>query len=251
MPPGRTPVRTVVLRGNQVSQAYRHVRLEVEGGGQAYLVYPLVDESEKVMLRDATRMFQRLQEGPLHGLRLGLVHGRLSGDEKDAVMRAFAGGERQVLVSTTVIEVGVDVPNASLMIVEHAERFGLSQLHQLRGRVGRGGRPATCYLVAHSLASEDARSRMRVMEATTDGFRIAEEDLAIRGPGEFLGTRQSGMPSFLFANLARDGELLSLARVEAIDLLDRDPELAEPDHLALRQALWERWGRRLSLAEVA
>jgi ATP-dependent DNA helicase RecG len=250
LPPGRTPIKTVVLRSNQVGQAYRHVRREVDAGGQAYIVYPLVEESEKIDLRDATRMYKSLGDGVFSGLRLGLLHGRLPAEEKDRIMSCFHAGDLQVLVSTTVIEVGVDVPNATLMVVEHAERFGLSQLHQLRGRVGRGGRPAFCYLVAHSLASEDARSRLRVMEQTTDGFRISEEDLAIRGPGEFLGTRQSGLPTFLFANLARDADVLSLAREEAFAMIARDPELAAPDHQRLREALLNRWGRRLSLAEV-
>jgi len=250
MPPGRLPVKTVVLRGSQVKQAYRHVRSEVESGGQAYLVYPLVEESEKMDLRDATRMFERLSQGAFAGLRLGLLHGRMPAGEKDEVMRRFSSGELDVLVATTVIEVGVDVPRATVMLVEHAERFGLSQLHQLRGRVGRGDRPSTCYLVAHSLASGDARSRLEVMERTSDGFEIAEEDLAIRGPGEFLGTRQSGLPSFFFGNLARDGDLLSQAREDAFGLVEKDPKLANPGHALLKKALWARWGRRLQFAEV-
>ena len=250
MPPGRLPVKTVVLRGGQVKQAYRHVRSEVESGGQAYLVYPLVEESEKMDLRDATRMFERLSQGAFAGLRLGLLHGRMPADEKDQVMRRFSKGDIDVLVATTVIEVGVDVPRATIMLVEHAERFGLSQLHQLRGRVGRGERPSTCYLVAHSLASGDARSRLEVMERTNDGFIIAEEDLAIRGPGEFLGTRQSGLPSFFFGNLARDGDLLSQARQDAFSLVEKDPKLANPGHALLKKALWSRWGRRLQFAEV-
>jgi ATP-dependent DNA helicase RecG len=250
MPPGRLPVKTVVLRGSQVKQAYRHVRSEVESGGQAYLVYPLVEESEKMDLRDATQMFERLSQGAFAGLRLGLLHGRMPAEEKDGVMRRFSAGDLDVLVATTVIEVGVDVPRATIMLVEHAERFGLSQLHQLRGRVGRGSRPSTCYLVAHSLASGDARSRLEVMERTNDGFIIAEEDLAIRGPGEFLGTRQSGLPSFFFGNLARDGDLLSQARQDAFSLVEKDPKLANPGHALLKQALWSRWGRRLQFAEV-
>jgi ATP-dependent DNA helicase RecG len=195
-------------------------------------------------------MFERLSQGAFAGLRLGLLHGRMPAEEKDEVMRSFSAGDLDVLVATTVIEVGVDVPRATIMLVEHAERFGLSQLHQLRGRVGRGERPSTCYLVAHSLASGDARSRLEVMERTTDGFEIAEEDLAIRGPGEFLGTRQSGLPSFFFGNLARDGDLLSQARQDAFSLVEKDPKLANPGHALLKQALWSRWGRRLQFAEV-
>lgn len=250
LPPGRTPVRTVVLRGSEVERAYRHVRREAESGGQAYLVYPLVDESDKVAMRSAADMFRRLQNGVFAGLRVGLVHGRMPPAEKDGIMAAFAANEIQVLVSTTVIEVGVDVPNASLMVIEHAEHFGLSQLHQLRGRVGRGERGAVCYLVAHHLASPEARSRLKVMESTQDGFRIAEADLALRGPGEFLGTRQSGLPSFLFANLVRDTEVLELARREAFSLVERDPTLERPEHRELRRSLENRFGRKIALAEV-
>ncbi|HSA23901.1 MAG TPA: ATP-dependent DNA helicase RecG, partial [Myxococcota bacterium] len=202
LPPGRQAVRTQVLRGGQVGQAYRAVRREVETGGQAYLIYPLVEASEKIDLRDATRMAEELAAGAFRGLRLGLLHGRMPAEEKDAVMRRFAAGELDVLVSTTVVEVGVDVARAGVMVIEHAERFGLSQLHQLRGGVGRGSRPGSCFLVAHELGSEDARARLKVMERTTDGFVIAEKDLAIRGPGEFLGTRQSGLPAFSVGNLA-------------------------------------------------
>jgi ATP-dependent DNA helicase RecG len=250
MPPGRRPVKTIVLRGNKVMNAYKHVKQEVSVGGQAYIVYPLVDESEKMPLRDATRMFEGLNNGVFQGLRLGLLHGRLSSEEKEAVMAKFVAGELDVLISTTVIEVGVDVPNASLMVVEHAERFGLSQLHQLRGRVGRGKRQSFCYLIAHNMASDDARTRLKVMEATNDGFKIAEQDLALRGPGEFLGTRQSGLPTFVFGNLARDADLLAEARDEAFSLIQRDPNLSQPEHDMLRKALWVRWGKRLSLAEV-
>ncbi len=251
LPPGRSPIKTVVLRGTEVLQAYQQVRREVKAGGQAFLVYPLVEESDKVELRDATQMYERLRTGTLAGLRLALLHGRMSGEEKDRVMSRFAAGEVDVLVATTVVEVGVDVPQATLMVVEHAERFGLSQLHQLRGRIGRGTRPGTCYLVAHRYPSEDARSRLKIMEKTNDGFLIAEEDLAIRGPGEFIGTRQSGLPSFLFGNLMRDAELLAEARKDAFALIERDSLLKQPENQHIRHALWRRWGDRLLLAEVA
>ncbi len=250
LPPGRSSVKTVVLRGTQVSQAYRFIRHEISKGGQAYMVYPLVEESDKIALRDASRMFKNLGEGIFAGLKLGLLHGRLGSNEKDAVMSRFASGELQVLVSTTVIEVGVDVPAATVMVVEHAERFGLSQLHQLRGRVGRGERPGTCFLVAYNLASEDARTRLKVMERTNDGFLIAEQDLAIRGPGEFIGTRQSGLPILLFGDLARDADLLDQARREAFAIVAEDHDLSLDGHRALRRALDLRWGRRLSLSEV-
>ncbi|RME20394.1 MAG: ATP-dependent DNA helicase RecG [Deltaproteobacteria bacterium] len=250
LPPGRKPVRTVLLRGNEASRAYDAIRQEVEGGGQAYIVYPLVEESEKLELLDAVGMARRLASGPLAGLKVGLLHGRMDQAEKDAVMRRFVDGEIDVLVSTTVIEVGVDVPRANIMVVEHAERFGLSQLHQLRGRVGRGRSRASCYLVAYNLASADARKRLQVMQSTTDGFEIAEQDLAIRGPGEFLGTRQAGMPLFDYADLVRDADLLEIARREATALLDSDPELNLPENRNLLAELKKKWSSTLSLAEV-
>ncbi|MCA0188101.1 MAG: DNA helicase RecG, partial [Proteobacteria bacterium] len=177
-------------------------------------------------------------------------HGRMKQDEKDAVMSAFRAHELDLLVSTTVIEVGVDVPNASVMVIEHAERFGLSQLHQLRGRVGRGAAKSYCFLIAGYARSEDGQARLEVMAETSDGFVIAERDLEIRGPGEFLGTRQSGMPELAVANLARDQDLLSVAQVEARAIVEADPELAKPEHLRLRKALEERWEGRLKLARV-
>ncbi|MBN2495221.1 MAG: ATP-dependent DNA helicase RecG [Deltaproteobacteria bacterium] len=250
LPPGRQHVRTELLRTGQTKRAYDHVRREVAAGGQAYLIYPLVEESEKLPMRDASSMFENLQAGPLSGLRLGLLHGRMSPEQKVCVMEDFVAGRIEVLISTTVVEVGVDVPRASVIVIEHAERFGLSQLHQLRGRVGRGGRLGTCYLVAHNLPTEDARARLKVMQRTNDGFAIAEEDLAIRGPGEYLGTRQSGAPVFAFADLLRDSELLSEARRAAIELLHRDPSLGETAHRPLLDALQARWSRRLMLAEV-
>ena len=165
-------------------------------------------------------------------------------------MTDFAAKQIQILVSTTVIEVGIDVPEASLMVIEHAERFGLSQLHQLRGRVGRSAIPSFCILLTQKIGSEDARKRLRVMEQTNDGFRIAEEDLAIRGPGEFMGTRQSGLPDFRIASIIRDGHILSEARADAFALVEDDPRLEKPDHRALRQVLLHRWGGRLELAKT-
>ncbi|MBW2699450.1 MAG: ATP-dependent DNA helicase RecG [Deltaproteobacteria bacterium] len=250
MPPGRSEIKTTILRGSKAGQAYQHVRFEVEAGGQAYLIYPLVEESDKVALLDASNMHQRLKKGVFSELTVGLLHGRLAADEKEQVMADFAAGRIQVLVSTTVVEVGVDVTAASIIVIEHAERFGLSQLHQLRGRVGRGGRPGICYLVAHTPGSEDARARLRVMERSQDGFEIAEEDLAIRGPGEFLGTRQSGMPVFHFAHLLRDEELLTKARQAAFEWIEQDPGLRMKESLGLARAIRSRWGERLQLAEV-
>ncbi|MEL6546568.1 MAG: ATP-dependent DNA helicase RecG, partial [Myxococcota bacterium] len=213
LPPGRRPIETYLYRDAQRAQVYRDVRKQAEQGRQAYVVFPLVEESEAEgmdKLRDATSAATELAEGALKGLRLGLLHGRMSADEKDRVMRAFASHELDVLVSTTVIEVGVDVPNATVMVIENAERFGLSQLHQLRGRVGRGAYESFCFLVTRGSSSDDAWRRLNVMVKTNDGFQIAEEDLEIRGPGDFIGTRQSGLPLLSFANLARDQRVLEM-----------------------------------------
>lgn len=247
LPPGRTPIRTRLVRDSDRSKVYDSVRQQIDRGGQAYVVYPLVEESDRegmARLRDATSAAEELANGPLSGVRVGLLHGRMPSDEKDRVMRGFAAGDIKVLVATTVIEVGIDVPNATLMVIEHAERFGLSQLHQLRGRVGRGERASECILVAQYTRSEEAWRRLRVMERTHDGFVIAEEDLAIRGPGDFLGTRQSGLPLLAMANLARDQDLLAMAREDAEVVLAADPSLELPEHKGLLMAFTrfrEQW----------
>ena len=208
------------------------------------------EESEKSALRAATTMVHELAAGPLAGLRLALVHGRMKAEEKDAVMRRFKAGEHDVLVSTTVIEVGIDVPNATAIVIEHAERFGLAQLHQLRGRVGRGRARGHCFLVVPDWTGEEAYQRLRTLEQSTDGFHIAEADLALRGPGDFLGTRQAGLPDFRVANLLRDTALLRAARDEALAWLAEDPELSRPESAALRAVLAQRWKGRLGLARV-
>jgi ATP-dependent DNA helicase RecG len=246
LPPGRTPIETRVYSPKSRAHALALVEGELQKGHQAFVVYPLVEESEKLDLADATQGAAQLSS-ELEGRRVGLLHGRMKADEKDAVMQAFREKALDVLVSTTVIEVGVDVPNASVMVVEHAERFGLSQLHQLRGRVGRGAARSYCLLFAGG-RSEDAQSRLEVMAQTTDGFVIAEKDLELRGPGELLGTRQSGLPEMVVANLARDQALLALAQEEARAIVERDPTLAE--HRPLAKALAERWEGRLKLAGV-
>ena len=192
LPPGRTPIATELCRESRRERVYARIHEEVAAGHQAYVVYPLVEESEKSALRAATTMVHELGAGPLAGLRLALVHGRMKGEEKDAVMRAFKAGEADVLVSTTVIEVGIDVPNATVIVIEHAERFGLAQLHQLRGRVGRGRAPGHCVLVVPDWTGAESYQRLRTLEGSTDGFHIAEADLALRGPGDFIGTRQAG-----------------------------------------------------------
>ncbi|MCC6336056.1 MAG: ATP-dependent DNA helicase RecG [Myxococcales bacterium] len=249
LPPGRTPIETRVFVEKARPRALELIAGELQKGHQAYVIFPLVEESEKVDLADATQGAQRMQaEFPT--ARVGLLHGRMKQDEKDRVMGQFRRHELDLLVSTTVVEVGVDVPNASVMVIEHAERFGLSQLHQLRGRVGRGAAKSYCVLLTGYALSDEAVERLQVMEQSTDGFVIAERDLEIRGPGEFLGTRQSGLPELAVANLARDQALLARAQQEARAIVERDPRLSAPEHLRLVRALEERWEGRLKLAQV-
>jgi ATP-dependent DNA helicase RecG len=250
LPPGRTPIRTTLCRERRRQWVHEQVRAEVAVGHQAYVVYPLVEESEKSDLRAATSMARELADGPLAGLRLEVLHGRMKPDEKDRIMRRFKAHDFDVLVATTVVEVGIDVPNASVMVVEHAERFGLAQLHQLRGRVGRGTTASQCHLVAPDWMAEDTFQRLRVLEQTTDGFAIAEADLALRGPGDFLGTRQAGLPPFRVASLVRDTALMRTARDEALRWLGADPLLERPESAVVRAVLAHRWAGRLELARV-
>ncbi|HEV7732539.1 MAG TPA: ATP-dependent DNA helicase RecG, partial [Candidatus Binatia bacterium] len=250
LPPGRTPIATRLCRESRRDGMVTCLREQVAAGHQGYVVYPLVEESEKTTLRAATTMVHELAAGPLAGLRLDLVHGRMKAEEKDAVMRRFKGHEFDVLVSTTVIEVGIDVPNATAIVIEHAERFGLAQLHQLRGRVGRGTAPGHCFLMVPDWMPGESYQRMLVLERSTDGFRIAEADLALRGAGDFLGTRQAGLPPFRVANLVRDTELLRAARDEAERVLADDPDLSRPESALVRAVLRHRWQGRLELARV-
>ena len=219
MPPGRKEVITRVRDEGARRKIYQFVDKQIRAGGQVYIVYPLVEESEKLDLLNATQMAEHLQTSVFPNFRVGLIHGRMRQDEKDAVMDEFRNGAIHILVSTTVIEVGVDVPNASIMLVEHAERFGLSQLHQLRGRVGRGSDQSYCILLAGDKRSPEARERLAIMEETADGFKIAEKDLEIRGPGEVMGTRQSGLPAFRVGNIVRDFAILEVAKREADQML--------------------------------
>jgi ATP-dependent DNA helicase RecG len=251
LPPGRSPVVTKTCHESQRKQVYRSIRDEVGKGRQAYIIYPLVEESDKLELKAASQMAQHLADEIFPDLRTGLLHGRMKPEEKEAVMGAFKSRETDILVATTVVEVGIDVPNATVMVIEHAERFGLSQLHQLRGRVGRGNGQSRCILLAGGKLTADAEKRLRVMEQTCDGFKIAEADLEIRGPGDFLGTRQSGLPEFRVANIFRDGRILEQARREAFALVEKDPDLARPENALIRQELMRRWGGRLELAGVA
>lgn len=251
LPPGRTPVTTSVCSESQRIRVYGLIRDEVRSGRQAYLICPLVEESEKTELKAATQVADHLAEDIFPDLRVGLLHGRLRPEEKEAVMQAFKARELDILVATTVIEVGIDVPNATVMVVEHADRFGLSQLHQLRGRVGRGSSQSRCILLAGEKLSAEARQRLQVMEETCDGFRIAEADLELRGPGDFLGTRQAGLPEFRVASILRDGRILEEARQDAFALVEQDPSLARAEHRFLREELLRRWGGRLELAGIA
>ena len=225
-------------------------RRELDKGHQVYFVYPLVEESERSDMKAATEAFEALQSELGGHYRGGLLHGRLHPRDKEAVMGQFKRGERDYLVATTVIEVGIDVPNASVMVIEHAERFGLAQLHQLRGRVGRGAAKSYCILVQSDQCSADGRQRLNIMQQSNDGFVIAEADLELRGPGEFLGTRQAGIENFRVANLLHDSEVLEQSREDAQQLVAKDDFLSSPDYACLRQTLKHRWGSRLELASV-
>jgi ATP-dependent DNA helicase RecG len=254
LPPGRKPVRTKVFEEPERRRAYQFVQDEVRAGRQVYIVYPLVEESEKVDLRAAVEGAARLQQSIFKSVRVGLLHGRMKGEEKERTMAAFKVGQIQVLVSTTVIEVGVDVPNATVMVIEHAERFGLAQLHQLRGRVGRSEQQSYCLLMASLAAGEEgstARQRLGALVQSNDGFVIAEEDLRLRGPGEFFGARQWGVPEFRVANLIRDGALLEQARQEAQAMVQEDSRLSAVDHRAARDAMRRRWQAKLVLGSVS
>jgi ATP-dependent DNA helicase RecG len=249
LPPGRKPVRTHWKTPEERLKVYAGVRKLIEEGRQAYVICPLIDESDKLQVRAAEQMAEHLQKDVFPDLRVGLLHGRMKPAEKEAIMDAFRAGELDILVSTTVIEVGVDVPNAAAIVIEDADRFGLAQLHQLRGRVGRSDHQSYCILIANP-KSEEGQRRMDIMTRTNNGFLIAEEDLRIRGPGEIYGTRQSGMPSFRVADLVKDMRLLEVARQEAFHLLEYDPDLSRPEHAALREAV-ERFRHRFAIATVS
>jgi ATP-dependent DNA helicase RecG len=247
LPPGRTPIRTRLLRSGERQEAWELVREQVALGQRAYVVLPLVEESEKLDLRSAVEVHRHLAEEVFADLSVGLLHGRLSSEAKQAAIGAFARGESQVLVSTTVVEVGVDVPEASVMVIEHAERFGLAQLHQLRGRVGRGAAASHCLLL-HGGNNAEARQRLEVLVRSTDGFEIAEMDLRLRGPGQVLGTRQSGLPDLALASLTDDADLLEQARAVAQELVAGDPGLER--HAGLRQAQLDQRQRQLEAARL-
>ncbi len=247
MPPGRKPIVTKHVNDDQVERVYSFIKKQVDEGRQAYVVYPVIEESETQAMKAAQQMHRHLSGEVFPDIAVGLLHGRLPANEKEAVMLRFKAGELKILVSTTVIEVGVDVPNASVMVIEQAERFGLAQLHQLRGRVGRGAAQSYCVLVTEKL-NDTGRERIRTMTESNDGFYIAEMDLKLRGPGEFFGTKQSGMPALKIANILRDQELLIVARREALDFIAKPP--SEED---LRRAviyIRDNWQRRYGLVQV-
>jgi ATP-dependent DNA helicase RecG len=247
LPPGRTPIETRMTTQSHLPGVWEFLRREVQAGHQAYIVYPVIEES-KLELKAAMEEYERLSKSVFPKLKVGLLHGRLSSEEKDDVMQRFRRNEVQILVATTVIEVGVDVPNATVMVIEHAERFGLAQLHQLRGRIGRGAQKSTCILVSPARLTDEARARLETMVRTSNGFEIAETDLQLRGPGEFFGTRQSGELGFHVANPLRDRELLELARKEAFAIAG-DP--AQKDSLQrILRLLPAEWQRRYHLAHI-
>jgi ATP-dependent DNA helicase RecG len=250
LPANRKPIRTFWRDESRRTRIYHFLRSRVAEGAQAFIVFPLVEESEKSDLKAAVHSYKAMSTTFFKDFRLGLLHGRMNPAEKDEIMAAFKRHELQILVSTTVIEVGVDVPNASIMLVEHAERFGLTQLHQLRGRVGRGSRQSYCILISYGALSEEARTRLETLVATTDGFKIAEVDLQLRGPGEFFGTRQHGMPELKLADPSRDLQLLRLAREEAFRLVEEDPQLRSQATLGTRHHFMKNYQERFGLGWV-
>jgi ATP-dependent DNA helicase RecG len=249
MPPGRKPIITKVVSSEKTNDVYKHVRDRMKKGEQAYIVVPVVEESD-AGLKDVSTHLKILADGFLKGLKLAPMHGRLSREERDSIMQQFREHTLDAIVATTVIEVGVDVPNASIMVIEHADRFGLAQLHQLRGRIGRGTRRSLCVLIADP-TTEQAEARLSAIASTTDGFQIAEKDLEIRGPGELFGTRQSGIAPFRVAELPHDLELLAMARRDAKEWVERDPTLFRKDNALLRRRVLKTYGEAFGLGDVA
>ena len=250
LPPGRRKIDTRWVPEDKRQEVYQFIEEQIEKGRQAFLVYPLVEESEKLEdIKAATEMAEHFQNEIFPHLSVGLIHGRMRSAEKQDIMQSFKNGEIHILVSTTVIEVGIDVPNASIMLIEHAERFGLAQLHQLRGRVGRSSHKSYCLLIADP-KNEDALRRVKIMVRTNDGFKIAEEDLLIRGPGEFFGTRQAGMPDLKVADIENDTQLLEQARDEAFKLMESDPALEDQKHQMLKAVLKTKWQENFEMVSI-
>ncbi len=249
LPPGRKQVKTYWIGPKKLKEAYNFIRSRVEAGEQAFIIYPLVEESEVLEVKSATEMFTRLQANVFPELKLGLIHGRLPAAEKDQVMDEFRAGKVRVLVSTLVVEIGIDIPNATVILVENAERFGLAQLHQLRGRVGRSRSQSYCILQGNP-GTEDGRRRLQAMKTIDDGFRIARQDLEIRGPGEFFGTHQTGLTELRIGSIVADVRLMEYARRQAAGLIEEDGGLAKPEHALIREKLLKRYGGRLELGQV-
>ncbi|MDO9576215.1 MAG: ATP-dependent DNA helicase RecG [bacterium] len=251
LPAGRQSVVTKWVQGTgKRKNIYEFIKEKIDLGRQAYIVYPLIEESEKIDLEAAKEGYEKLRKSIFRGYKVSLLHGRMKGKKKEETMRAFRDGEIQILVSTTVIEVGVDVPNATVMVIEHAERFGLAQLHQLRGRIGRGKEKSYCILLTPQRVGEEAKNRLSVIEGENDGFKIAEEDLKIRGPGEFFGTRQSGIPELSSPDLIMDTRLLVRARDEAIRLLEDDLDLQKSENGIIRKSILTRYKDKIALTEA-
>ncbi len=251
MPPGRTPIVTRRMSDDRSDEVWEFVGKQVAAGHQAYVVYPVIEENEENELKAAIKMYKELSKNIFPELRVGLLHGRMDADVKEHVMRLFQKGELDILVATTVIEVGVDVANATVMVMEHAERFGLAQLHQLRGRIGRGAAKSFCILMTGGKISEDGERRLDAMVRTTDGFQIAELDLELRGPGEFFGTRQAGLPSFQVANLIRDRQLLEAAKHEAaVVLAGPNKEVSKEEIDRALRHMRTHWQKTYGLVEV-
>lgn len=251
LPPGRQKLRTFWREEDKINLIYEFIRGKIEDGQQAYIIYPLIEESEKMDLKAATEAYKLLQKKIFPDHMLALLHGRLKMEEKERIMNDFKQGKIDVLISTTVIEVGVDVPNATVMVIEHAERFGLSQLHQLRGRVGRGSKESFCILVTPDDINEIAQKRMQVLAKTNNGFFIAEEDLRLRGSGEFFGTRQHGLPDFRYADLVQDKNIVQTARKDAFELVDKDPHLRFTQHQTTREYFKERFREKFYMKHIA
>jgi len=249
-PPGRIPIETKLFYEDARNTAYTLLEKEIKEGRQAYVVCPLIEESESIDLKAAIDVTDELQNRRLPNFKIQLIHGKLKKEERQKIMAEFKNGEIDVLVATTVIEVGIDVSNATVMLIEHAERFGLAQLHQLRGRVGRGKHASKCFLIASYALTDDGKARLNAIVKSRDGFSIAEEDLRIRGPGDFTGTRQSGIPLLRAGNLLRDIKLLELSRREAFDLVEKDPQLEAPEHIKLKDALHHTFGNQANLMKV-
>ncbi|MGB9593549.1 MAG: ATP-dependent DNA helicase RecG, partial [Anaerolineae bacterium] len=246
MPPGRQQVKTYWLAQRERERAYTFLRKQIEQGRQAFIICPLIEESEALDVKAAVEEHRRLQTEVFPDLRLGLLHGRMRADEKDEIMRQFHAGELHILVSTSVVEVGIDIPNATVIMVEGADRFGLAQLHQFRGRVGRGEHQSYCILISDS-ATPESQERLRAIEQIHDGFKLAEKDLELRGPGEFFGTRQSGLPDLRLAKLS-DTRILEEARRQALRIFERDPDLSNPEHALLAEQVREFWQHKGDLS---